>query len=151
VLHRFSGYTGGASPSYPVILDDAGNIYGDSESGGTGYSGVVFKLDKRGDETVLYNFSYDDGFPFSGLLRDSKGSLYGTAVEGSNYEGTVYKLDASGNMTALHNFTGYGDGGFPAGTLIMDEHGNLYGTARDGGISGCGDYDGCGVVFKISP
>jgi len=150
VLHRFSGWTYGASPSWPVILDDAGNIYG-TAGGGSGYNGIVYKLDKHGNETVLYNFSYNDGLPFSGLLRDAKGNLYGTAVEGSSYEGTVYKLDKSGKLTILHDFSGYSDGGFPEGTLTMDEHGNIYGTARDGGVSGCGDYDSCGVVFKITP
>lgn len=145
-----SGYTGGTSPSWPVILDNAGNIYG-TAGGGSGYNGIVFKLDKRDQETVLYNFSYDDGSPFSGLLRDAKGNLYGTAVQGSSYEGTVYKLDKSGKLTILHDFTGYADGGFPHGTLIIDEDGNPYGTARDGGISGSCDGSGCGVVFKITP
>lgn len=150
VLHRFSVYTAGTSPSWPVVLDRVGNIYGVA-GGGSAYNGIVFKLDRRGQETVLYNFSYDDGKPFSGLLRDSKGNLYGTAVEGSNYEGTVYKLDKSGKITVLHGFSGRADGGFPEGPLIRDERGNLYGTTEGGGISGCGDYDGCGVVFKITP
>lgn len=150
VLHRFSGWIGGTSPSYAVIRDDAGTIYG-TAGGGTGYNGVVFELNKWNRETVLYNFGYEEGLPFTGLLRDAKGNLYGTTVEGSSYEGTIFKLDKSGKKTILHNFSGYADGGFPHGTLIMDEYGNLYGTARDGGISGCGDYVGCGVVFKITP
>jgi uncharacterized repeat protein (TIGR03803 family) len=149
VLHRFSASTSGLSPSFPVILDERGNLYG-TAGGGSAYNGVVFKLNMHGQEEVLYNFSYDEGFPSAGLVRDKKGNLYSTTREGSNYEGTVYKLDEAGTKTLLHNFSGGSDGGFPDGTLVMDEQGNLYGTARDGGISDCGQY-GCGVVFKIKP
>jgi uncharacterized repeat protein (TIGR03803 family) len=150
VLHRFSGWTGGTSPSWPVILDDAGSIYG-TAGGGSGYNGIVFKLNERDQETVLNNFSYQDGVPSGGLVRDAKGNLYGTTFEGgSDYQGTVYKLDKSGKKTILHNFTGY-DGGYPIGTLIMDNDGNLYGSAVYGGNFNCSGYGGCGVVFKITP
>ena len=150
ILHRFSAWIGGTSPSYPVILDKQGNIYG-TAGGGNQYNGIVFKLNKRGQEQVLYNFSYDEGFPSAGLVRDEKGNLYGTTREGGDsFEGTVYKLDKAGIKTVLHTFSGGSDGGFPDGTLVMDEQGNLYGIARDGGIRDCGEY-GCGVVFKITP
>jgi uncharacterized repeat protein (TIGR03803 family) len=150
VLHRFSARIGGISPSYPLILDKQGNMYG-TAGGGNQYTGIVFKLNKHGQEEVLYNFSYDEGFPSAGVVRDEKGNLYGTTREGgTSYEGTVYKLDQAGIKTVLHTFSGGSDGGFPDGTLAIDEQGNLYGTARDGGIHNCGEY-GCGVVFKITP
>lgn len=152
VLHRFSASIGGLSPSFPVILDRHDNIYGTAQYGGSGYNGVVFTLNRRGQEKVLYNFSYDEGFPCAGLVRDERENFYSTTCEGGySYEGTVYKLDKAGNKTVLHTFSGYSDGGFPAGTLVMDERGNLYGAARDGGVDGCGQYNGCGVVFKITP
>ncbi len=149
ILHRFSAWAGGTSPSFPLTLDNVGNLYSVA-GGGSGYNGIVFKLNRQGQEKVLYNFSYDEGYPCAGLLRDKKGNFYSTTCEGSySYEGTVYKLDKAGKKTILHAFSGGSDGGFPEGTLIMDEHGNLYGTARGGGNSGC--YEGCGVVFKITP
>lgn len=150
VLHRFSGWSA-SGPVAGVIRDDASNIYG-IIGGYTSY-GMVFKLNRCNKETVLHNFSYDEGSPEFGvgLLRDAKGNLYASTVEGSNYEGMAFKLDKSGNLTVLHNFSGWSDGGFPVGTLIMDEHGNLYGVARDGGNFNCGEYDGCGVVFEITP
>ena len=41
-----------------VIRDSAGNLYGTTSSGGLGLgSGVVFKLDNTGQETVLYTFT----------------------------------------------------------------------------------------------
>jgi len=150
ILHRFSNYVAGASPDEPLILDNAGNLYG-TASGGSDYNGIVFTLDKHDRERVLYNFSDDEGYPAAGLVRDAEGNLYGLTNEGgTSYEGTVFKLDKSGALTILHGFSGTSDGGFPRGTLVMDEHGNVYGTARDGGIHNCGEY-GCGVVFKITP
>lgn len=150
ILHRFSAEIGGESPSFPVMFDKAGNMYS-TAGGGNQYNGVVFELSPRRQERVLYNFSYNQGYPSAGLVRDHKGNLYSTTREGGDYyEGTVYKLDPAGNMTVLHSFSGYSDGGFPDGTLIMDQQGNLYGTARDGGNHDCGEY-GCGVVFKITP
>jgi hypothetical protein len=37
-------------------------------------------------ETVLYSFtdSTDGGFPFSGVILDKQGNLYGTTTEGGN-------------------------------------------------------------------
>jgi uncharacterized repeat protein (TIGR03803 family) len=59
----------------------------------------VYKLDKAGKETVLYNFSggADGAFPYGGLIRDSAGNLYGTTTSGGsapsfNGCGVVFKL-----------------------------------------------------------
>ena len=35
--------------------------------------------------------------------------------------------------------------------LIFDQSGNLYGTTTDGGSATCGNFYGCGIVFKLSP
>jgi uncharacterized repeat protein (TIGR03803 family) len=44
VLYGFNAGTDGVSPSAPVILDSAGNIYGTAGSGGVPGAGVVFEL-----------------------------------------------------------------------------------------------------------
>jgi uncharacterized repeat protein (TIGR03803 family) len=44
------------------------------------------------------------------------------------------------------------DGGEPSAGLIFDQKGNLYGTTVEGGrYDGCGNGEGCGVVFKLTP
>ncbi len=43
VLHRFTGYDG-AEPDANLTLDDKGNIYGTTATGGTGGAGVVFEI-----------------------------------------------------------------------------------------------------------
>jgi len=154
VLHRFSKFADGMLPLAGVIRDEAGNIYGTVTGGGKNLSGAVFKLDKCGRETVLYSFTQDDGMPLAGLVRDAKGNLYGTTMwgSGSDYYGTVFKLDKAGKRTTLHSFGDGADGAFPQGKLVMDEGGRLYGTTIEGGdFTGPCQYEGCGVVFEVTP
>lgn len=150
VLCRFTG-TGGDSyqPYGGVVLDPAGNLYGMTPFGGTSGSGIVFKIDPSGKETVLYTFtgSTDGGLPFAGLVRDAKGNLYGTTANGGSFfGGTVFKVDpTTGAETVLYNFTNSTDGGGPESSLIRDAKGNLYGTTNGGGSA---QY---GTVFKLDP
>jgi uncharacterized repeat protein (TIGR03803 family) len=100
ILYTFSGGNDGACPLHNLVLDAAGNIYGVTPYGGTsgvgtsGY-GTLFKLDKHGNETVLYNFTggSDGANPYAGLIRDNAGALYGTTSGGgTSLFGTVFKL-----------------------------------------------------------
>ena len=80
VLHNFYGVPDGGTPYAGVIMDASGNLYGDTEEGGSSNYGTVFKLNKSHYETVLHSFteSPDGGAPFGGLVRDAAGNLYGT-------------------------------------------------------------------------
>jgi uncharacterized repeat protein (TIGR03803 family) len=58
--------------------------------------------------TTLYQFKGrpDGEWPF-GVVRDSKGNLYGTTLLGGRKSaGTVFELSASGKETILHSFSG---------------------------------------------
>ena len=167
VLHSFTGTGGdGANPVAPLTRDAAGNLYGTTEYGGLfggacggNGCGVVFKLDPAGKETVLYRFTgipqVDGMNPQQGLVRDSKGNLYGTTSQGGIYSygnsyGTVFKIDPAGEETLLHSFNPftppYDDGWFPiGGSLLRDADGNLYGTTYIGGVY----YRG--IVFELDP
>lgn len=148
VLYSFTGGADGAVPEASVIGDGAGNLYGTTNSGGASNAGVVFRLDATGQETALYSFTggADGGYPYSGVIRDAVGNLYGTTTYGGGADlGVVYKLDATGHETVLHSFTGAADGGHPNAGLILDAKGNLYGTAVNSG-AGFG-----GVVFRMDP
>jgi uncharacterized repeat protein (TIGR03803 family) len=152
ILYSFSGKVDGANPQAGLIMDPAGNLYGTTSGGGTSGTGVVFKLDTSGHETVLYNFmGICCGFPTSdgasphGIVFDSAGNIFGTTTfGGSSGWGTIYKLDASGHETILHNFTNGLDGGQPNAGVTLDASGNIYGTAAAGGVRG-------GVVYKLTP
>ncbi|PYV74028.1 MAG: Ig family protein, partial [Acidobacteria bacterium] len=119
--------------------------YGTASSGAFGY-GTVFKLTPRGTYDVLYSFTNvpDGATPEAGLVRDSKGNLYGTTASGGAFGyGTVFKVDTTGTEIILHSFSGT-DGIQPQAGLVMDKAGNLYGTTVFGGASGGG------TVFKLA-
>lgn len=95
--------------------------------------------------TVLHSFTggTDGGSPRGGVLRDSSGNLYGTAIfGGSSSSGVVFKLNKKGKITVLHSFAGGAGGANPADAVIRDSSGNLYGTTSVGGL-------GNGTVFKL--
>lgn len=103
VLYSFDS-GGGAFPLAGLIRDAKRNLYGTTNAGGVyegcggGGCGVVFKLDSTRHETVLCSFNGQSGctsgaFPFAGVIRDSKGNLYGTAWGGGTSGwGVVFKL-----------------------------------------------------------
>jgi uncharacterized repeat protein (TIGR03803 family) len=162
VLYSFTGGADGATPFAGVVQDDAGNLYGTTFGGGSDGSGVVFKLDRTGKETVLYNFSggADGGFPAADLVRDDEGNLYSTTTGGGdvgcfgggNQCGVVFMLDRNRKETVLYSFTGGADGGYNFDGLVRDAEGNLYGATGYGGDLKCNSTGyGCGVVYKITP
>jgi uncharacterized repeat protein (TIGR03803 family) len=88
-LYSFQGASDGGNPSTSLIRDEAGNLYGTAEIGGTGSCfggcGVIFRVDSAGNEVVLHSFmgSPRDGkSPFAGLVADSNGVLYSTTDKG---------------------------------------------------------------------
>jgi len=157
VLYNFCSQpncTDGAVPFAGVIRDEAGNLYGTTWQGGSHDSGVVFKLDPSGKETVLYNFCSqptcpDGSEPYAGVIRDEAGNLYGSTTYAGSGEGVVFKLDPSGEYTVLHAFPSFAfpttDGQDPYASLVRDKEGNLYGTTVVGGSTRNG------VAFKVDP
>jgi uncharacterized repeat protein (TIGR03803 family) len=98
VLYRFTGVDGGADGENPlggVVRDASGNLYGTTENGGAFNSGTVFKLEPNGHETVLHSFGAgpkDGKYPENGLVRDSRGNLYGTTYLGGAGFGIVFEI-----------------------------------------------------------
>ena len=95
-LHSFTGTADGADPEAGVTLDTQGNIYGTTYYGGSGTCndginvgcGTVFKVDQKGNETVLYSFTQASGsgnHPQAGLILDTAGNLYGTTAGGGDF------------------------------------------------------------------
>jgi uncharacterized repeat protein (TIGR03803 family) len=149
VLHSFAGTPDAEDPYAPVIHDKTGDLYGTTIYGGTaGGFGTIFKLDSANKEAILYSFAGtpDGDDPYGGLVRDSKGNLYGTTIFGGTAGGfgTVFKLSFSGKLALLHSFAGTPDGEDPYGGLVRNSEGILFGTTLYGGNAG-----GYGTVFKL--
>ena len=145
VLYSFGGGGDGGSPQAGVTRDAAGNLYGTTVWGGTGFAGVVYKVASSGRETVLYNFTgnADGGNPASGVILDAEGNLYGTTSGIPANAGVVYKVDRAGHETVLYTFTGAADGGYPYAGVVRDAAGTLYGTTYYGGT------ENGGVVYRL--
>jgi uncharacterized repeat protein (TIGR03803 family) len=169
LLHAFTNGLDGGKPAGALVFDNAGNVYGTTVIGGKYDKGAVFKLapTARGQwkERVLHSFKGGTGdgyYPFSTLIFDPAGNLYGTTNNGGSSTcagsgcGTVFKLtQVSGGRwkeTILHRFTGGKDGAAPnSGSLVFDGTGNLFGTTWTGGRGSCANGEGCGLVFEITP
>jgi uncharacterized repeat protein (TIGR03803 family) len=172
MLYNFCSLANCADGGLPVsglTSDGKGNMFGTTLYGGVGYPqnngyGTVFELSPYGsggwNETTLYTFAggADGGSPYSSVILDSAGNLYGTTIIGGDLTcnppvddgcGVVFKLSPAGTgwtETVLYSFTGGADGKYPTTGLIMDSAGNLYGTTLEGDSNAP-----FGTVFELSP
>jgi uncharacterized repeat protein (TIGR03803 family) len=107
-------------------------------------------------EIILHQFqqtsSKDGSAPYSGLIADAQGRLYGnTTFGGTSGNGVVFEMlppssgTGSWRYKILHNFGATADGAGPRGNMLLDQQGNLYGTTQAGGQFGCG------TVYELSP
>lgn len=166
VLYQFGGPDSGtgSNPNGNLTFDANGNIYGTTQLGGSkvctgtpGPCGIVYELTptRSGSwtENALYSFGGppDGSFPYSPLIPDSAGNLYGTTSEGGTGKcndgegnvigcGTVFELTPSKSgwsETTLYNFS-KNEFGAPGSPLVFDTAGSLYSTTG---------YD----VFQLQP
>jgi uncharacterized repeat protein (TIGR03803 family) len=158
VLYRFHGQGDGANPVAALVRDAAGNLYGTTTGNGAiPADSTIFKLDAKGNETVLHTADgQDDCCLDSALALDEAGNLYGTSLyageQGCGPDqlgcGTVFELKTNGKFTVLHRFSGT-DGIRPEGGLVRGAKGTLFGTTVMGGDLKCTPPSGCGTVFKL--
>jgi uncharacterized repeat protein (TIGR03803 family) len=145
----------GAAPQGDLMLDSAGNLYGNTFRGGAAGVGTVFKLSPRGDrwrEEVLHSFCStgdckDGSFPEGGLAMDASGDLFGTTTGGGDGGGTLYRLahrHGGWDETVLHSFCkgDCTDGTSPSAGPLVDADGSLFGTTDGGGAGG-------GTVYRL--
>jgi uncharacterized repeat protein (TIGR03803 family) len=158
-LYLFQGKDDSGSPYGGVTFGRDGTLYGTVSGEGTGSCGAAFNLKPppaactsalcSWSLTVIHSFSTHDGCdPFSSVIFDQAGNLYGTTGASAVYE--LSPSNGGWTETVLHSFS-YGDGAFPGyGPLIFDKAGNLYGTTSAGGDMNCEPGLGCGVVYQLT-
>jgi uncharacterized repeat protein (TIGR03803 family) len=149
-----------------AAYDGTSPLYGTTQMGGANQDGVVFQLTSSGGtwtESIAYNFCslancIDGGMPFSGVVVDGSGNLFGTAPLGGVGEsedccGVLFELKhgAHWTYTQLYNFCSDMvsmvclDGQGPLAPPMIDATGNLYGTTALGGSHNLG------TVYKVVP
>jgi uncharacterized repeat protein (TIGR03803 family) len=154
VLYAFQGGNDGAQPEGALLRAANGDLYGATLLGGGSNTcefygcGTVYRIAADGTETVLYAFTggNDGAYPYSTLVADKHGNLYGTACCNGLYNsGVIFEIPAGGGVRVLYSFTGGDDGYEPSSGLYRDGVGNLYGTTWAGGKHGRG------VVYMLAP
>jgi uncharacterized repeat protein (TIGR03803 family) len=164
VLHSFCDLPycedGDGIAASGLLLDQSGNLYGATPSGGaTGY-GEVYRLVPNGAQsqlTVLHSFCqqqncFDGSMPWGPLAMDASGNLFGTTFfGGDNFRGSAFMLapgDPQYQFIVLYSFCpeqGCLDGSDPQSGMVLDSSGDLIGTTLYGG----GGQNG--AVFELSP
>jgi len=150
VLHNFGGSGDGIAPANGVIMDKAGNLYGQTAGDyyQTDVPPTVYEVSLSGGtwvENIIYTLpNYDNVAATSTLTMDAAGNIYGNSAH------EVFELSPNGqggwNPTVLHTFTGPPkDGQNANGTPVLDSAGNHYGA------TGLGGSKGCGTVYKLTP
>ncbi len=142
----------GSEPPAPLSTVGTGYLFGLFYSGGSGNSGGVFKIDRRGEnQAMLHHFANADGFsPTGGLCADTLAgntTLYGATYSGGKYSnGTVFGIRPDGTgFSTLHHFAGgITDGSNPGSGPIQYQH-TLYGTTQKGGASDLG------TIYRLTP
>ena len=92
-------FAGGADcgPVRSLVMDGAGNLYGTTVCDGANGIGNVFELTPSGGSWTykdLHDFAVSDGaYPFSNVVIDAQGNVYGTASEaGADGGGVVWEI-----------------------------------------------------------
>jgi uncharacterized repeat protein (TIGR03803 family) len=152
-LNTLSNFGGGNK----LLADANGDFFGTTAGGGSNNDGTAFELvNNNGAYTVntLVNFNGSNGSePYSGLIADANGDLFGTTAYGGLYQGitikngTVFELvnnNGTYTVNTLVNFNGApNNGSEPYAGLIADANGDLFGTTDSGGPSDAG------TVFEL--
>ncbi len=89
---------GQVGPYRSLVMDDAGNLYGTTCTGGAHQWGAVFKL-TRSTRTWVYTSLHDftggddGGTPYGSLVLDTDGNLFGTTYAGGvDGNGVVFEI-----------------------------------------------------------
>jgi uncharacterized repeat protein (TIGR03803 family) len=158
ILYAFTGFSNSVSPLAGLVFE-SGALYGTTAKGGQSHCGSVFQLrpppkgQKFWTESDIYSFNCgrDGGNPYSSVVFDETGTVYGITDNGGQYGyGVVFSLappaiSANWTETVLYSFTGGKDGAHPfGGPLVFDHSGALYGTTSGAPVNS-------GSVFKLLP
>ncbi|MFZ4594395.1 MAG: choice-of-anchor tandem repeat GloVer-containing protein, partial [Verrucomicrobiaceae bacterium] len=125
---------------YPLLEWLDGNFYGTSVLGGTSNLGVVFKVSRTGQYTVVKNLTAALGSrPSGSLITGHDGAMYGvTSTGGANGTGTVFRVTSSGNHRIVASFPA---GAGSPGNIVLGSDGCYYGTRFSGTF---------GAIYKMT-
>lgn len=147
------GTTSGIVPYSGLVEANDGYLYGTAAAGGSNNEGVIYKISKSGQYSIVHSF-YSPSValgcncgisqPYAGLILGKDGNLYtstrgGLSAQNSGEAGAVIRVSPQGLMTPVAYF--------PAGgpremltELVQSRDGHLYGASFRGGANGEGAF-----------
>lgn len=146
ILYGFNaGANDGCEPESGVILDTAGNLFGNTWGGGglVGIGTVYQLVPQSGSwlENILISFqSGGPGRPYGTLIMDASGNLYGTAITGGVYE--LSPANGGWTFSLVYDFSSC----LIQAGVTLGPDGDLYGACEQGGAGNT-----YGWVFKMPP
>ncbi len=126
----------GTDPEGGLVMDESGNLYGTTYSGGADGDGTVFEV-AQGTAmiTSLASFNGANGAnPSASLILDSADNLYGTTSAGSGNAADGTAFEVARGITAITTLADFNviDGAHPSARLVYGPGGNLYGATFRG-------------------
>lgn len=109
LLHSFNNDYGDGQPQFAdLFMDAAGNLYG-TTPGGPGYGNVFQMTPSNGGWSYnnLYSFTggSDGAYPFSTVIMDASGNLFGTTLGGGIQNNQVCSGGGSGGCGVVWEIT----------------------------------------------
>jgi hypothetical protein len=169
VVKAFNCDTDGAQPSGVLVADEAGNVWGTTNSGcgaNGNPNGTIFELVKPqqgGSWTFQTVLQMPASIAMSGALYtgyehmafDNRGDLFGLVYPTCSQAdgcGKIFRVPAAAlngskpkaKVKILYTWP-YNPSDLPTGGLVMDKQGNLFGTDDTGGAAAYG------AVWEVSP
>ncbi|MGA2021523.1 MAG: choice-of-anchor tandem repeat GloVer-containing protein [Candidatus Sulfotelmatobacter sp.] len=149
MIYFFKNGNDGAVPISLLIIDPAGNLYGMTQTGGSGGCGTVYELSPTGggwNKKTLHQFtgSPDGCVPFLNMVRNA-GSLYGiTEAGGAMDDGAIFQITPAGTEQTFFSFSGGNDGSDPRSLILNSNRRAFFGVTFGLGSASSG------VIFEIS-
>ena len=138
---------GGDDPGGGVVMDAAGNLYGQVAAGAFELSPSSGGWTEKLISLNLYNST-------AGLTMDAAGNIFGLAF-GQTGQWVVFELSPNGkggwNATVLYTFTTIPSGVTLWSAPALDRAGNIYGTETGWYNVYRGPVEFSGTVYKLSP
>lgn len=145
-------FSANSDPSGLLTKDAAGDLYGTTYAGGTGF-GSVFELTpvaKGYTEHDLYDFTggTNGAGANNGVTIDASGAFYGATVSAGPLDrGTIYKLTPQGSGYSYALIDDVPNGFGPRGPVTQGASGSVYFTTPFTTAKGHGG----GGVFELTP
>jgi uncharacterized repeat protein (TIGR03803 family) len=146
-LHSFDR-TDGERPMAALIQVTSGDLYGTTNSGGSGDGvgfGTAFAISPSGTFKTIDEFCSQTNTLDDCLDGASPTAPFLHCADGANPETALIQAPNRDFCSQ----SGCADGANPGAGLIHATNGDFYGTTSFGGLSGCG-VSGCGTVFKVT-